>query len=327
MKCATYFSAIVISALLSTTSLPAVSNASQENLAGRLRDGNVVVYFRHGHTRGSVSRMDGCESERNPSDLGREEMRLVNSAFQKLGTAVSEVLSSPFCRARETAIIGSGKAEVSETLTSVLGESADASRIPELLHLLASPQAGTVRVIVAHYSNLMNALGISLEEGEAAIFAPPPGAGDRLQLLGRVKPGEWSNVVAFDAPARRSDVCSQKSGATVSLRNRLSPLERIQSECPRLAAIVEKFVAQDLGEAFPDRKARPCAPGLAEVAAFASAGDAKHMREYARYARAAGATRYDFEELVYLTTAYAGVDRGIEATRALWNVLNCDQET
>lgn len=100
-----------------------------------------------------------------------------------------------------------------------------------------------------------------------------------------------------------------------------STLETIRGQCPRLAAIVERFVAQDLGEEFPNQSVRPLTPELAQVATFAALGNSELTRRHASYARAAGATRYEFEELLYLTAVYAGAPKAIEATRALLDFL------
>lgn len=98
-------------------------------------------------------------------------------------------------------------------------------------------------------------------------------------------------------------------------------LATLRAECPLLGDIVEEFVWQDLGEAFPGEPVGPRTREIAVVAAFAAAGDIASTRRHARLARAAGATALEFREMLYLTTMRAGVPAAIEATRALWDIL------
>lgn len=187
----------LLAALLMASNLPAISQPVSAAVAERLKQGGAVIYFRHGDTKGSVSRMEGCEDERNLSDAGREEMRRIGSAIRRIGPSISEVLASPYCRTRETALIAFGTAQPTEVLYSVFGEpERDRQRTPEVLRLLSTPPTGAVRVMVAHGSNLSAALGIALDEGEAAIFTPPAQAGGQPRLLARVKPAEWSGLAA-----------------------------------------------------------------------------------------------------------------------------------
>ena len=100
-----------------------------------------------------------------------------------------------------------------------------------------------------------------------------------------------------------------------------SPLERARRACPLLGAIIEEFALQDLGEAFLSESITSHSPEIAVVAAFAASGDTAAMTRHARYALAAGATKLEFKELLYLTALNAGVPKAIEATRALSDLL------
>ena len=116
--------------------------------------------------------------------------------------------------------------------------------------------------------------------------------------------------------------CAQPQDvADTSRSGSQSPLETARRACPLLGAIIEEFALQDLGEAFPSESINSHSPEIAVVAAFAASGDTAAMMRHATYALAAGATKLEFKELLYLTAVYAGVPKAIEATRALSDLL------
>jgi len=175
-------------AALTMLAQPGFAQDAPADLAARLQEGGLVVFFRHGVTRPdeeSVPRIEGCEDERNLTDAGRSALQGVHAAFQAIDPEISEVLSSPFCRARETAIIAFGDVQVTDALSSRIDDARDAERLVETSRLLSTPPApGTLRIMVAHYSNLTDALGISIAEGEAAIFDPQDDGEGEPELIG-----------------------------------------------------------------------------------------------------------------------------------------------
>jgi hypothetical protein len=86
------------------------------------------------------------------------------------------VLSSEYCRTRETAEIAFGRVTPTQDLTSRVSTASaeeEHARIEALRRLLATPPApGTNTILVGHQFNLRDATGVSIAEGEAAIFQP-----------------------------------------------------------------------------------------------------------------------------------------------------------
>ena len=116
--------------------------------------------------------------------------------------------------------------------------------------------------------------------------------------------------------------CAQQQDVAGTPRGRsLSPLETARRSCPLLGAIIEEFALQDLGEAFPSESVNSHSPEIGMLAAFATSGDTAAMTRHARYALAAGATKLELKELLYLTAVNAGVPKAIEATRVLSDLL------
>ncbi len=154
---------------------------SDAELVAALREGGYVIYFRHAATDFSQPDADrqnlsDCATQRNLSDAGRADARAIGEGIRALGIPIGEVLSSEYCRTRETAEIAFGRATPTRDLTSRASTTNPGDRderIEALRRLLATPPApGTNTVLVGHMFNLADATGVAIAEGEAAIFLP-----------------------------------------------------------------------------------------------------------------------------------------------------------
>lgn len=173
---------------------------SRDALVDRLREGGLVIYFRHADTGPAVPDGPGvdlarCESQRNLNDKGREEARRIGEQFMRLKIPVGRVLSSEYCRCWQTAQLMFGRYERTPTLTGV-SRNADAEQARQramqgLRRLLSTaPEPGTNTVLVSHGFNLLDLEGFHLgTQGEAAIFRTLPEGGYRL--VARLRPEEW----------------------------------------------------------------------------------------------------------------------------------------
>lgn len=159
---------------------------ADEELAGptllvALRAGGFVIYFRHARTDFSqddtdLSDLSNCATQRNLTDDGRAQARQIGEAITALEIPIGEVLSSELCRTRETAELAFGRATLTPDLTSFGTAESDAEeqrRVEALRSLLGTPpRSGTNTVLVGHQFNINRATGVSIAEGEAAIFRP-----------------------------------------------------------------------------------------------------------------------------------------------------------
>jgi broad specificity phosphatase PhoE len=187
-----------------TTEAPGAESSNQETypvidvqeLVHALREGGYVLYFRHAATETIVEDWDkldiaDCATQRNLSEKGREQARAIGAAFDTFGIKVARILSSPFCRALDTAKLAFGKVEISDDLYFSVYADADKFQLRRLAlqtWLATPPPTGSNVVIVSHQHNLEDAVGLSLEvEGTAAVFRPH---GDGTFYLVAVMPPE-----------------------------------------------------------------------------------------------------------------------------------------
>jgi virginiamycin B lyase len=165
-------------------------------LLAQLRKGSFVVYFRHAATDRSMSdtSLATCRTQRNLNARGRADAREIGRAWRALKIPVGRVLSSRYCRAKDTARLAFGRLSLTRDLTGIVGvaEAERARRSRVLRRLLGEPPARGNRVLVAHLFNIQDAADVSLEEGEAAVFRPR--GGGRFDLVAKVRPRAWARL-------------------------------------------------------------------------------------------------------------------------------------
>jgi phosphohistidine phosphatase SixA len=172
----------------------------REALLERLADGGYVVYWRHAATdRRQGDRdfrdMDQCEFQRNLDARGRAQARTVGAGFVARGIPVGEVLTSDFCRNRETAEIAFGRYERVKNLWNLPVASASGlgrdALVNGLRERLGTPPADPSKntVIVGHNLNLQAAARVRIDEGVMAVFEPLGDA--RFAFLGTLEPSDF----------------------------------------------------------------------------------------------------------------------------------------
>lgn len=164
-------------------------------LIGRMQEGGVVLVIRHERTE-VPSREDDytrpandCTAQRNLSVAGSAGGRETGFALQVLNVAVTRVITSPMCRAAETARFMFGTYVIEHSLihpnpgveggrnVTVAGQ-----ELVGLLRTLPSTQGNTA--IVSHAGNIAVATGLRLAEGEIGVVQVHTDG--RIEALGQV---------------------------------------------------------------------------------------------------------------------------------------------
>jgi phosphohistidine phosphatase SixA len=138
-------------------------------------DSSFVVLARHGDApgRGEPDGFDlkDCNRQRNLSEKGRNQARDLGAMFRSNGINVTKVLTSRFCRARETAeLLGLGSVNESAAFDDLSFNKHSAQQLLAEAHdLVASWRGPGVLLIVSHGSNIAALSGIHLEQGEMLV--------------------------------------------------------------------------------------------------------------------------------------------------------------
>jgi hypothetical protein len=164
-------------------------------LLEHLREGGLVLYLRHASTDFSQndSRMtsyEDCTTQRNLTDRGREEARMLGQHVKRLKIPVGDVLASPFCRTMETARLAFGKATATNDARGGPASN-DGDRYAALRRLLSSAVPKRQNRVISSHGNPFYALAGPpyLAEGEIAVVRPE---GDgRFSVIGRIRLTDW----------------------------------------------------------------------------------------------------------------------------------------
>ena len=172
-------------------------------LTRALQAGGLVLVLRHTATDFSKPDEDpvdltDCATQRNLSQQGRADARAIGRGMRRLNLRVSAVLTSAFCRTRETARLAFARATVTPALLNTITAAHDArwrAQIRAARRLLGTkPATGTITVLVTHGVVVSDAPGLTLVEGETLVLRPI--GASRFRLLGRILPREWRALSA-----------------------------------------------------------------------------------------------------------------------------------
>lgn len=206
----TFIRLAFIPATLSVALILPMHAAQAQELTGQalvdaLRGGGYTIYFRHVATNWNQSdkvAADGdwlsCDPDRmrQLSDEGRETAKRIGAAIRRLGIPVGEVLSSEYCRARETAeLLDVGAVTPTRDIMNLrsaayVGGRAEATERARRIFALPTPE-GANRIIAAH-GNLMQAVtGGYAGEGGAGVYRRNEDAERGFVTVATLTPEDW----------------------------------------------------------------------------------------------------------------------------------------
>ena len=172
--------------LLAWTCAPATAH---EGAWSRLRDGDIVL-FRHAIAPGSDDprgmRLDDCSTQRNLDEAGRRQARRIGELLRRHRVAVGAVLTSAWCRARDTAALAVPNipARVDRAFNSMYPDrSHEREQTDSALATLLRWRGPGVLLVTTHQFNVGALAGVLPAQGEGVAVRPE---GDRLTVIGRL---------------------------------------------------------------------------------------------------------------------------------------------
>lgn len=175
-----------------------------KELLSNLRKGGYILYMRHGNTDNSrpdrvpTVDLNDCNTQRPLSDAGRELMKQIGVSLRQAKLPFSEILVSPFCRAKESAQLSIGeKFEISEPLMYSVNMTSEEKkpRLEALKQIMLKPvRRGGNRLLVAHAPNMDDLIGFFVKpEGTILVFRP--GSPEGYEYLASIHPDDWANLL------------------------------------------------------------------------------------------------------------------------------------
>lgn len=176
-----------------------VTDGLTPELVDALQAGGHVIYIRHATTEIDYADqvdavMGDCSTQRVLSEAGWQEARSIGESFEALEIPVSEVLSSEYCRAWQTADLAFERYNKNADFNFLPFAEYTEEQMAEMRervspYLSEVPEEGNT-VIVAHDDPFEAATGI-YPEPQGVAYVIRPMAEDGFELLARVTPEAW----------------------------------------------------------------------------------------------------------------------------------------
>ncbi len=168
-------------------------SATAADAWAELQQPGAIVLFRHATAPGvgdpAGFRLNACATQRNLDDTGRAEARRLGEQFRSRKIEVGAVVSSQWCRTRETARLAFGEAVKDEpafnSTFTASGEVTDAQTAQARAILTRWRGPGTL-VVVSHQVNITALTGIYPASAQGVVLRPA--ADDSLKVVGTVTP-------------------------------------------------------------------------------------------------------------------------------------------
>lgn len=155
-----------------------------------VQDGSIVL-MRHAHAPGvgdpAHINLDDSGTQRNLDEVGRSQARRLGEQFRQRKVAVAAVVTSQWCRARETAEFAfPGLGHVDTSFNSFFAEPAsEAMQTSRARATLQRWRGPGVLVVVTHQVNITALTGLVPAVGEAVVVRPGP---QGLAVSGKLAP-------------------------------------------------------------------------------------------------------------------------------------------
>jgi phosphohistidine phosphatase SixA len=230
-------------AIASLALFPSLPVAPPDELRGEalmqaLQRGGYTVVLRHARTDRSfqeeIATVPRLRSQqRNLSDEGVREARVMAVVFGKYRIPFSEVVSSPMFRTLETADYA-GHTATDTTMVLRTFPAVDAQRVL----IGVEPKPGTNRLLVTHHFVIeAHVPGIrpgDIGESEAAVVRPT--GGGRFELVGRILVADWATLSGGAAtPAAPSPAAHGAPGTGTPIVHATGPMRWPHGDMGRLA--------------------------------------------------------------------------------------------
>ena len=147
-----------------------------EKLMSQLEDGGKLIFIRHAYAPGSGDpnnfNLNDCSTQRNLNKNGRKQAKNIGEFFKKNEIRIDKVLSSEWCRCKETAKIAFNNFSTNNFLNSFYSskyaENKD-KQVDALNNYIKNFKSNKNLVFVTHYVLISEVLKYAPSSGEIII--------------------------------------------------------------------------------------------------------------------------------------------------------------
>lgn len=168
---------LVAALLIAAAALPRLADAQDSTQAwDALQEPGTVAVMRHAVAPGGGDpanfELGDCSTQRNLNDAGRAQARRIGHAFRDNGIKVDRVLTSQWCRCRDTAeLLDLAPVEDFPALNSFFQDRSTRDQQTEAVRdFLADAPAGEKLVLVTHQVNITALTNVFPSSGEVIVI-------------------------------------------------------------------------------------------------------------------------------------------------------------
>ena len=163
---------IIILISLSST----IKADSNENLIKKLKEGGKLIFIRHAIAPGGGDPenfdINECNTQRNLDNNGRTQAKEIGNYLSSNNILIDKVISSEWCRCKETALLAFNKFETKSFLNSFYSSKFTKNKdrqIKELKMYIKNWESKKNLVLVTHYVVISEMLDYNPSSGEIVI--------------------------------------------------------------------------------------------------------------------------------------------------------------
>ena len=168
-----------------TTSIKADFN---KKLINTLEDGGKLIFIRHAYAPGNGDpdnfTLDDCSTQRNLNDEGRKQARYIGNFFKENNIKIDKVLSSEWCRCKETAKIAFKEFYTNSFLNSFYSAKYANNKnkqIKALNEYIKKFKSNKNLILVTHYVLISEVLDYAPSSGEIVV------SDKNFNIIGNIK--------------------------------------------------------------------------------------------------------------------------------------------
>ncbi len=167
------FKFLIIIFISLTTSIKADLN---KNLLNQLDDGGKLIFIRHAYAPGGGDpqnfNLNDCSTQRNLNNEGRKQAQYIGEFFKKNEIKIDKVLSSEWCRCKETARIAFKNFSTNSFLNSFYSSKYAKNKdkqIKMLNNYIKKFKSDKNLILVTHYVLISEVLNYAPSSGEIVV--------------------------------------------------------------------------------------------------------------------------------------------------------------
>jgi len=149
---------------------------SDDDLIQSLKEGGKIIFIRHAYAPGGGDPenfdISNCETQRNLNEQGINQSKLIGEFFKKNKIKIDKVLSSEWCRCKDTAKYAFKKYETFDALNSFFSAKFAKNKDPQIKSLknyIKNWKSNKNLILVTHYVVIVEMVSLSPNSGEIIV--------------------------------------------------------------------------------------------------------------------------------------------------------------